>query len=242
MAVKQTNNHFGMATIKENGQLIAHCPTCDGALSSYLYGDPRQGEYGQIFRAVDGYSSEVYRLVRCSNCGSGALATYLSHQNEPNMELLDFYPEADGTQQVLPKGVPDGIAREFREGESCADAKCYRAAAAMFRSVLDKTLRASGYKIKKGTPLEQQIDLAAADGVITAARKKRAHEEIRTLGNYVLHDEWRSVSLDEVNTAREYAGRLLHDLYDDRETVLAVLREKGRVPEEDQPNAADDEA
>ncbi|WP_346347213.1 DUF4145 domain-containing protein [Burkholderia cenocepacia] len=100
----------------------------------------------------------------------------------------------------------------------------------MFRSVLDKALRASGYKIKKGTPLDQQIDLAAADGVITAARRRRAHEEIRTLGNYVLHEPWRVVSINEVNTAREYAARLLHDLYDDRETVLSVLKEKGRIP------------
>ncbi|QUN41765.1 DUF4145 domain-containing protein [Burkholderia cenocepacia] len=130
----------------------------------------------------------------------------------------------------LPKDVPEGIVREFREGESCANAGCYRAAAAMFRSVLDKALRASGYKIKKGTPLDQQIDLAAADGVITAARRRRAHEEIRTLGNYVLHEPWRVVSINEVNTAREYAARLLHDLYDDRETVLSVLKEKGRIP------------
>ncbi|WP_224052429.1 DUF4145 domain-containing protein [Burkholderia cepacia] len=157
------------------------------------------------------------------------------------MELLDFYPEANEAQMSLPKNVPEGIVREFREGESCANAGCYRAAAAMFRSVLDKALRASGYKIKKGTPLDQQIDLAAADGVITAARKRRAHEEIRTLGNYVLHEPWRVVSASEVNTAREYAARLLHDLYDDRETVLSVLKEKGRIPEEAMPDIDSDD-
>jgi hypothetical protein len=51
----------------------------------------------------------------------------------------------------------------------------------MFRSVLDKTLRANGYKEKQGTRLEQEIDAAAADGVITPARQKRAHVEIRVL-------------------------------------------------------------
>lgn len=105
----------------------------------------------------------------------------------------------------------------------------------MFRSVLDKTLRANGYKLKKGTPLEQQIDLAAEDGVITASRRKRAHDEIRTLGNDVLHDEWRKVSTEEVKTAKDYAARLLHDFYDDRETVLSVLRVKGRVSDDDKP-------
>ncbi|WP_254366835.1 DUF4145 domain-containing protein [Paraburkholderia sp. NMBU_R16] len=146
--------------------------------------------------------------------------------------MADFYPEAD-IRQALPNDVPPGIAREFREGEKCAEAGCYRAAAALFRSVLDKTLRANGYKLKKGTPLEQQIDLAAQDGVITASRRRRAHEEIRTLGNDVLHDEWREVTPSEVATAKEYAAYLLHDFYEDRETVLALLREKNRIAEED---------
>ncbi|ONS67659.1 hypothetical protein A8E36_26515 [Burkholderia cenocepacia] len=35
--------------------------------------------------------------------------------------------------------------------------------------------------------------------------------------------------------ARQYAYHLLHDFYDDRETVLGLLREKGRVATEDQP-------
>ena len=37
----------------------------------------------------------------------------------------------------------------------------------MFRSVLDKTLRDNGYKTKRGTNLQQQIDSAADDGTIT---------------------------------------------------------------------------
>ncbi|KVP26407.1 hypothetical protein WJ85_34380 [Burkholderia ubonensis] len=55
------------------------------------------------------------------------------------------------------------------------------------------------------------------------------------MGNDVLHDEWRKVSAEEVQTAKDYAARLLHDFYDDRETVIAVLREKGRVSDDDKP-------
>lgn len=69
--------------------------------------------------------------------------------------------------------------------------------------------------------------------MITASRRKRAHDEIRTLGNDVLHDEWRKVLPEEVQTAKDYAARLLHDFYDDRETVLSVLRAKGRVSDGD---------
>ena len=36
------------------------------------------------------------------------------------------------------------------------------------------------------------------DGVITEARRKRAHEDIRSLGNDVLHEDWREVTDDEV--------------------------------------------
>ena len=122
---------------------------------------------------------------------------------------------------------------EFREGEQCREARCYRAAAAMFRSVLDKTLRANGYKDKRGTNLEQQIDAAASDGVITAARQRRAHEEIRVLGNDVLHEAWEAVTPDDVTAARQYAQRILEDFYDDRDSVLTLLRAKGRVPDED---------
>ncbi|MHA6896223.1 DUF4145 domain-containing protein [Ralstonia pseudosolanacearum] len=230
-----------MATMNEHGHVFANCPTCSGALTSFLIGDPqRGGPYGQIYRQIDANQTEIYRLARCTGCGAGALIT-LSTTNANGggqAELTDFYPEAE-VRQVLPERVPEGIVKEFREGEECAESGCYRAAAALFRSVLDKTLRANGYKLKKGTSLEQQIDLAAADGVITASRRKRAHDEIRTLGNYVLHEEWRQVTPPEVKVAKEYAAYLLHDFYDDRETVLALLREKNRIADEDR--TSDDE-
>ncbi|RDK04618.1 hypothetical protein DLM46_01750 [Paraburkholderia lacunae] len=231
-----------MATMNEHGNVTANCPTCNGALTSFIVGDAQRGRYGEIFRQV-GSDGEIYRLACCSGCGTGALITLATARDLRGggtaVRMIDFYPEAE-IRQTLPDAVPKGIIKEFREGEECAEAGCYRAAAALFRSVLDKTLCANGYKLKKGTPLEQQIDLAAEDGVITASRRKRAHEEIRTLGNYVLHEEWRQVTPSEVKVAKEYAAYLLHDFYDDRETVLALLREKNRFADEDRPSDDDD--
>nr|WP_254210419.1 DUF4145 domain-containing protein [Burkholderia multivorans] len=171
-------------------------------------------------------------------CGSGALLTLRSIKRHSHLGLADFYPEAQD-RLSLPSGVPDGIAKEFREGERCREAGCFRAAAAMFRSALDKTLRANGYKEKRGTNLEQQIDAAAADGVITAARQRRAHDEIRVLGNDVLHEEWEPIGADDVAAARQYAQRILEDFYDDRESVLKLLRAKGRMADEDRPPATE---
>lgn len=182
-----------------------------------------------------------YRLFKCAGCGRGGLgAIAYGGGKYPGAyrELYDFYPEVR-EQLPFPKPVPTGIAKEFREGEKCLDAGAFRAAAGMFRSVLDKTLRANGYKLKNGTTLEQQIDMAADDGAITQARKRRAHDEVRVLGNDVLHDEWYEIPAEDVEAARHYAQRVLEDFYDDRDSVLKLLREAGRIPDEDkQPPAA----
>jgi hypothetical protein len=155
------------------------------------------------------------------------------HQSYPEdiWTLLAFFPEAK-ERLPLPAAVPKGIQNEFREAEMCVEHECYRAGAALFRSVLDKTLRDNGYKTKREN-LREQIDEAAADGVITSARKSKAHEEIRVLGNDVLHDEWRAISLEDVEAAHHYVQRILEDFYDDRESVLAQLRKAKRVPSED---------
>jgi hypothetical protein len=118
--------------------------------------------------------------------------------------------------------------KEYREAELCASVEAWRAASVMLRSTLEKTLKANGYA--KGT-LEAKIDEAVSDGVITAARSQKAHDEIRVLGNEVVHDEWRQVTEDEVQAALHYAQRVLEDLYDDRSTVEKILREKKRIAE-----------
>jgi hypothetical protein len=94
------------------------------------------------------------------------------------------------------------------------------------RSTLEKTLRSNGYI--KGN-LADRIDEAAADGAITAARSQRAHDNIRVLGNDVLHDEWREVTEDEYDDAHRYAQRILEDFYDDRPSVEALLISKKRL-------------
>jgi hypothetical protein len=96
----------------------------------------------------------------------------------------------------------------------------------MCRSALEKALKVNGYT--KGS-LQTKIDDAAADGVITAARKQRAHDDIRVLGNEVVHDEWRPVSAEEVKSALHYTQRVLEDFYDDRTAVEQVLKAKGRL-------------
>jgi hypothetical protein len=151
------------------------------------------------------------------------------HANDGNYTratLGAFYPQTVDAL-ALPSEVPLGITTEFREAEKCASVSGWRSGSALLRSVLEKTLKANGYQ--KGS-LADKIDQAAADGAITQARSKRAHDDVRVLGNDILHDEWREVKQDEFDQAHHYTQRILEDLYDDRATVVALLQEKKRIP------------
>ena len=229
-----------MATINRLGNIVAQCPTCDGAKSRFeSVGEPVVGQWSKPdpsspHRYI--YYDHQYRLFRCAGCGRGAIAIIKMKKvggEFPDSidRLIQFWPEATGRLR-LPASVPDGIRHEFDEAEKCTEAQCFRAATAMFRSVLDKVLRGNGYNTKEEPNLKKQIDAAAEDGVITESRKKRAHEDIRVLGNDVLHDEWHPIDKAAVDAAHTYIQRTLEDFYDDRETVLKLLREKKRIKEE----------
>jgi len=99
-------------------------------------------------------------------------------------------------------------------------------ASALLRSTLEKTLRANGYV--KGN-LASRIDEAANDGILTEARRKRAHDEVRVLGNDVLHDEWKEILSEDVDAAHHYVQRILEDFYDDRSSVEKILMDKKRI-------------
>ena len=84
----------------------------------------------------------------------------------------------------------------------------------------------------RGDPLKQ-IEAAANVGVITRVRKKKAHDEVRVLANDVLHDDWHEIPEEDVEASRHYCQRILEDFYDDRDSVLTLLRDAKRVPSED---------
>lgn len=225
---------------QDSGCVVAHCRGCGGGRSTFEW-NTAQGEFGTIHSSVAdnrlGSFQYDYRLFRCAGCGRGALGhvmyggdRYPGH----GANLLDFYTDEKDSLR-LPTSVPEGIGKEFEEAEKSFNNNCFRAAAGLFRSVLDKTMRANGYNTRKDQNLYAQIETAADDGVITQARKRKAHDEVRVLGNDVLHDDWCEITEEDVEASRHYTQRILEDLYDDRKTVLELLRSKGRTPLEDQP-------
>lgn len=206
----------------------ADCPDCHAI--SYFDWQSSKGDLGYIL--IDKqhefndqtFSRIHWRILRCSGCGRAGLAKFHDNGRLPAI-LESFYPRALSSAP-FPRAVPDGIVKEYREAEVCASVEAWRAASALLRSTLEKALKANGYS--KGS-LQAKIDEAAADGVITAARSQKAHEDIRVLGNEVVHDEWRQVTEDEVQSALHYAQRVLEDLYDDRDTVERILISKKRI-------------
>ena len=207
----------------------ASCPICRTVTSF----ESKQTVVRAVHHTSDGrrFGRTLYVLSQCAACGLGGFASISDNGNANDSYLDDFYPFSIDSLS-LPAGVPADIQAEFREAEKCQALGMNRAASALFRSVLEKTLKANGYT--KGTDptlrdLQKRIDAAAADGVITQARQKKAHDDIRALGNDVLHDDWRIVADDEVEGSHRYNQRILEDLYDDRPTVESILIAQKRL-------------
>ena len=202
---------------------------CDHCASITTFEKSTGGsKFGQIDPAYeDGIGFVGFRLYRCSRCGRGGLGelAHNSHNDLDGMDLQRFYPTCFA-RTPLPGETPEGIRCEVEEAAVCADAGAFRGGSALLRSALEKTLVANGYA-KGGLVLK--IDEAATDGVISHARKQRAHSHVRALGNDVVHDEWRPVDAAEFELAYQYVQRLIEDLYENREEVISVLADKGRL-------------
>ncbi len=219
-----------------NRNVRARCSDCGGAVTTFEYQEGGR-EFGSLvlngiheFGGIQ-FDRVVYMLMRCAGCGKGGLAEIHDYGNVSEGVLGSFLPTSIQRANI-PDGVPEGIVAEFREAELCASVGAFRGASALLRSTLEKTLKENGY-VKGG--LQDKIEEAGNDGVITAARRQRAQEDIRVLGNDVLHDEWRQITAEEVEAAHHYSQRILEDFYDDRPSVEALLIEKKRLPERAQP-------
>jgi len=226
----------------QENNVLARCPDCD-AITSF----DNKGHSNSTLGAViidnphnyrgNSYTRILWRFFRCNVCNRGAVGKLHDSGNSQTALLEDFLPNAI-EKAALPQVVPEDLVNEYREAEKDAANGAYRSASAMLRSVLDKTLKKNGYDEveytddkgakKKSNSLLHRIDAAASDGVITETRQRRAHENIRVLGNDILHDDWREVGQEEFEDAHKYSQRILEDFYDDRATVEARLTARSR--------------
>ena len=227
----------------DNLTVRANCPNCDGAISNFVRLGRDKISRDDIFsysiqkethRGGKAYYCIEYRLLQCSGCGKGAVSEVLYAHNAHNAHneglyneelMVDFYPVSI-EHEKLPESTPEDLKAEFVEAEGCMAFKFYRAASALFRSVLEKTLKQNGYT--QGS-LQKKIEDATSDGIITESRKQQVSNNIRVLGNDILHDEWRKIECKEVELAQKYAQRIIEDFYSDRDAVKKTLPSERRT-------------
>lgn len=217
-----------MKPIYINGNVRADCPDC-GLPTTFECRESSSREFGSIF--VNGpvqyegytYSHIIYQLFRCSVCHRPGVAKIPADSHTEG--ILEWFWPTSIVPTKLPSNSPEGVHNEYREAEKCMSVEAWRGAAALLRSALEKTLTANGYDEKD---LYKKIEAAGQDGVITSARRQRAQDLVRTLGNDVLHLDWRLVTQQEVEDAHHYVGRIIEDFYDDRDTVESVLKANDR--------------
>jgi hypothetical protein len=131
------------AKLTINGTIQAKGAGCGGAVTNFApvkLGSGTNPIEPATLRNFDGSSNTEYALMTCLICGRGAFAVKVFSAGPV---LRAFYPpEVD--ELPLPEDVPDELIKEFREAELCASFGAWRAASAMLRSVLEKTLKVNG--------------------------------------------------------------------------------------------------
>lgn len=214
------------------GRVRARCPDCDARL---VFVPVDSHQYGISYYVLKMHSSPGsgltwyvrHQLYRCNKCSRGAYGEIAFHEGARWFEgALETFVPTDLPSVDVADGVPTNVLAELQEAGVCASVGAFRAGSALLRSALEKALIENGYRNGK---LFHKIETAATDGVITQSRKTRAQVGVRVLGNDILHDEYREVSEEEFLDSQRYVLKILEDLYDDREPVVEVLREKGRL-------------
>jgi len=226
-----------------NGNVKAVCPACETPTQFQITSGQMTQEHKPPHSSRP-YSPDLvgtrYALFRCTACGRGAYAEHTFEKSKSGTvySLHRFLPVVS-QPQPLPATTPTDIVAEFREAELCAAAGAQRAAAALARSALEKTLKANGYRDKMG--LKGRLALAGKEDAVTKAHVALADEHARTLANDVLHEEkWKQIKPEETEKAIKYVAWIIRDFYEAREEIEKILRDCGRL--KDQPAAADTDA
>jgi len=99
--------------------------------------------------------------------------------------LTAMYPPTNIDE--TPRGVPDGVAKAFRQAAGCRAGGHYDAAAGMYRKAMELALKAFSPDIA-AWKIEKRIDKMAAEHRITPELQSWAHE-LRLDGNEAVHGE-----------------------------------------------------
>jgi hypothetical protein len=104
-------------------------------------------------------------------------------------------------------------------------AEAYRAAAAVFRAVVEQCLKLNGYD--KEDNLYKRIEAAADERILTVTLHTRSHR-CRLLGNDALHDA-KPPTEEEIKDVYGLVCMMIESFYSTRPEVENALKVKGRI-------------
>ncbi|HEX8978475.1 MAG TPA: DUF4145 domain-containing protein [Parasulfuritortus sp.] len=194
--------------VNQGNQLtLERCPHCMIAMPSL------HRQWGPVASQDHaGGNVSAWSVYRCVSCGGMVMAMSPVNQNMPVQKI---WPSPQSVSDELP-----ARAREFL-GQAISSLHAPAGAVMLTASAVDAMLKDKGYK--EGT-LNNRIDLAAKDNLITAEMAAWAHE-IRLDANDQRHaDEGASLpGTADAQKAIEFANALAQFLY-----VLPARVERGR--------------
>jgi hypothetical protein len=176
-------------------------------------------------------------VLKCVRCNRLAIAMWsidpsreTDVHDKPNpflryATLTHIEPTAP-VHAAVPALTPERVVSLLREAEVTLSSRAPRAAAALFRATLETTLKLNGYD-QRGT-LEQRINQAAGDRILTIQLETRAHR-CRLLGNDCLHDGT-TPEQEELEDIYGLVLLMVESFYRTRPEVEDTLRQLGRLP------------
>lgn len=96
----------------------------------------------------------------------------------------------------------------------------------MLRSTLEKTLRKHGYSEWQ---LSTNLKNLSEDNILPRWLVKQNSQIVKILGDEILHGDWREITPEEYQKAHHFVERLIESFYDDHDSVVEDLKEKGRL-------------
>ena len=125
--------------------VIARCQRCAGTVTAFNPVATGTSSFTQTEEWTNGPVMVTYVFLKCSACGMAAVATLVTDYLERGPYRLDDFHPRSPNFEVLPEDVPRDLFAEVREAEWAASVGAFRAATALLRSALEKTLKSNGY-------------------------------------------------------------------------------------------------
>jgi hypothetical protein len=200
-------------TLPDSSDPSGPCPRC-GRTSNFnvgAIGATRTGQFPHIGGVVP---VERVIVATCMGCGEGTTVVEVTEDGQ-TFHGLHWWPPPGAFD--LDPAVPETIRSAYDEGMRCLGAQCPRAAAVMFRRVLEALVKDTGSVAAQTAAeknLAQGLKVMADEHTLQPTLAEWA-TEIRVVGNAGAHlDPIKNVALDEARELARLTRQLLEYLYE----------------------------